>query len=33
MKIDIKECVEDDLTILHELSYNTYNDTFKHLNS
>ncbi|MDP4094000.1 MAG: GNAT family N-acetyltransferase [Bacillota bacterium] len=33
MKLTIKECTIDDLSVLRELSYNTYNDTFRHMNT
>lgn len=33
MKIDIRECTMDDLIILREISYKTYNDTFKDANT
>jgi ribosomal protein S18 acetylase RimI-like enzyme len=33
MKLTIRECTIDDLLILRELSYKTYNDTFSHVNT
>ncbi len=33
MKLEIKECNLDDLFLLREFSYKTYNDTFRHMNS
>lgn len=33
MKLEIRECSLDDLFILRELSYKTYDDTFRHMNS
>ena len=33
MKLDIKKCTINDLVALCEISYNTYNDTFKAVNT
>ena len=33
MKLTIRECTIDDLLILREISYKTYNDTFSHMNT
>ncbi|MED1201839.1 GNAT family N-acetyltransferase [Heyndrickxia acidicola] len=33
MTICIKKCILEDLQLLHEISYETFNDTFKHQNS
>ena len=33
MKLTIRECTIDDLNILREISYKTYNDTFRHMNT
>jgi ribosomal protein S18 acetylase RimI-like enzyme len=33
MTINIKKCTLEDLSILQEISYETFNDTFKHQNS
>jgi diamine N-acetyltransferase len=33
MTVNIKKCTLDDLHILQEISYETFNDTFKHQNS
>jgi ribosomal protein S18 acetylase RimI-like enzyme len=33
MKIEIRDCSPDDLFILREFSYKTYDDTFRHMNS
>lgn len=33
MKLDIRECTIDDLATLREISYRTYDDTFKSMNT
>ncbi|WP_432405697.1 GNAT family N-acetyltransferase [Wukongibacter sp. M2B1] len=33
MKLDIRECTIDDLVALREISYRTYDDTFKNMNT
>ena len=33
MKLTIRECTIDDLLILREFSYKTYNETFSHMNT
>jgi len=33
MKLTVRECVMDDLLSLREISYKTYNDTFRQMNT
>ena len=33
MRLTIKECTPDDIHILYQFSYKTYNETFRHMNT